>query len=179
MSEIEEIKLVFGILLSFGGAVLLCVSMVLSKYVHMDKKCKGKTTGIVRGYSQIGSNGGVRLPKVEYQVDGKQYFVVGPQYKATVVTSIWTPNSVNDMTYYEDENHVLHVKRNLNSYIKISYNPMRDMFPVGSELPVFYNENRPKVAYVLRFCNKSSAFWLTFICGIGIFLMDVYIIFFL
>ena len=124
MSEIEEIKLVFGILLSIGGAVLLCVSMVLSKYVDMDKKCKGKTTGIVRGYSQIGSNGGVRLPKVEYKVDGKQYFVVGPQYKATVVTSIWTPNSVNDMTYYEDENHVLHVKRELNSHVKISFNPM-------------------------------------------------------
>ncbi|WP_408632280.1 DUF3592 domain-containing protein [Muricomes intestini] len=37
---------------------------------------------------------------------------------------------------------------------------LAQLFPKGSTIDVFYNPNKPKLAYVLRYCNAKWTFWL-------------------
>ena len=53
------------------------------------------------------------------------------------------------------------------------------MFPLGSKVDVYYYDKNPKIAYVLRYCNKKWMFWFMLISGIIILFLDLFIIFFL
>jgi len=47
------------------------------------------------------------------------------------------------------------------------------MYPLNSEIDVYYDPNNPKLAYVLRYCNKKWAFWLTFLTAIVVLITDI------
>ena len=85
MSEIQITKLVFGIFLSVGSAVLLLIAFKLYyKYLIQEKKCTAKTVGTVVRYTLAtrgGENPPVCLPVIAYTVNGKTYTIVGPEYR--------------------------------------------------------------------------------------------------
>lgn len=58
---------------------------------------------------------------------------------------------------------VLTISRIANSFVDIVKNPLVELYPIGSEIDVYYNPDIPKLAYVLRYCNKKWEFWLTFL----------------
>lgn len=169
MTEIEILQLVFGIFLFLGGAVLMLLAFTTSyKYLIQEKRCTAKTSGTVRKYT-LACHGGkgscVHLPVVYYTVDGKEYKVVGPTYKMYVTTSRSSPVSKNTMDYREN-NQIFYVNKTSNSFVSIHGNPMAELYPINSQLDVYYDPKNPKLSYVLRYCNNKWIFWLMFISGI-------------
>ena len=86
MSETLIIEITFGILLSIGSFVLFILAFKLFyKYIIQEKRCTSKVKGIIKKYTLAtrgGENSGIHLPVVHYIVNGKEYKVVGPEYKA-------------------------------------------------------------------------------------------------
>jgi len=179
MEEIQINKIVFGIFLSLGDIVLFLIAFKsFYKYLIQEKKCTNKIKGIVKKYtlaSRGGEDSGVHLPVVFYTINGKEYKVVGPEYKAYKVITKSTPLSKNSMEYKE-ENQVLIINRTSNSFVGIYKNPIAELYPVGSEVDVYYDPENPKLSFVLRYCNKKWAFWLTFLIGILVLISDVIIL---
>lgn len=126
-----------------------------------------------------GEHSGVHLPIVYYEVKGTEYKVTGPEYKSyrTVTTS--SPlESNSEVKYKEDEKQRLIIKQKVNSFISIYKNPMEKMYPLGSEVDVYYDESNPKIAYVLKYCNRKCAFWLIF-SGLFTLILDIAIQYFI
>ena len=165
MSELEIIKLVFGILLSAGAVVLFVLTFTLyHKYLVQEKRCTQKIKGTVQRYTLFrygGERSGTFLPVVFYHVDGKQYKVVGPEYriyKEMVKTTPWSENNAQ----FTENDQPLTFKGSLNSVKSTYIHPIRARFSIGSEVDVYYDPQNPKLAYVLRYCNKKWCFWLMF-----------------
>ena len=78
---------------------------------------------------------------------------------------------------YKEEKQVLTISRIANSFVDIVKNPLVELYPVGSEIDVYYNPDNPKLAYVLRYCNKKWEFWLTFFGGVLVLVLDIIILF--
>ena len=175
MDEIQSIKIIFGIFLSLGTAVLLLIAFKLYyKYLIQEKKCTAKTVGTVVRYTMAtrgGENSPVCLPVVSYTVNGKSYKVAGPEYKGYKIVTKSTPWSKNNYSFYE-KNQVLYINRSMNSMFGFSRNPMEKLYPRRSTVDVYYCPDNPKLAYVLRYCNKKWAFWLTFISACAVLVTD-------
>ena len=176
MREIQIIKLVFGIFLSVGSAVLLLVAFKLYyKYLVQEKKCTAKTVGTVVRYT-IATRGGehspICLPVVAYTVNGKTYKVVGPEYRGYQIVAKSTPWSENHDSCCE-KNQVLYINLSMNSVLGFCPNPMERLYPKQSTVDVYYCPDDPKLAYVLRYCNKKWAFWLTFLSACAVLVTDL------
>lgn len=180
MSELGIIKIIFGIFLTIGFLVLLFIAFKLYyKYLIQETKCKIKTKGIVKKYtlaSRGGEGSGVHLPVVYYNVNDKEYKVIGPEYKGYKVINASGITSENTIKFQEKDQ-VLYINRTSNSIVGVYKNPLAEMYPLNSEVDVFYDENNPKLSYVLRYCNKKYAFWLTFLCGVLVMIIDLCILF--
>lgn len=177
MTEIETIKIVFGVLLSVGAIVLCLLAYLLYyKYLIQEKRCTMKTTGIVKKYSfatRGGENSGVRLPVVHYVVHDKEYKVMGPQYKYYKYVTVSTPLGSNAIEYHETDNQGLIIKQSTNAMISKMKNPMSELYPVGSQVDIYYNPDNPKLAYVLRYLNLKSRFWFMFVTGIMVMVFNI------
>lgn len=179
MSEILVIKNTFGILLSLGALILFFLSFKLFyKYLIQEKRCTSKVKGIIKKYtlaSHGGKNSGIHLPIVFYNIDGKEYKVIGPEYKLYKTTTKITPSNSNNMECKE-ENQVLIIKRNINSVYGIYKNPIELLYPIDSNIDVYYDSQNPKLSYVLRYCNKKWNFYLTFCVACLILIIDLLIL---
>ena len=177
MDETQTIKLIFGIFLSLGSAVLLLIAFKLYyKYLVQERRCTAKTVGTVMRYT-IATRGGesspVCLPVVFYMVNGKTYKVVGPEYKGYKIMTKSTPWSENN-TRCREKNQILYINRSMNSMFGFSRNPMTELYPVHSMVDVYYCPENPKLSYVLRYCDKKWAFWLTFISACAVLAADLF-----
>ena len=86
--------------------------------------------------------------------------MIGPEYKAE----------------FTEENQVLKANISINSAGGSYINPIRQNYPIISEIDVYYDSNNPKLAYVLRYCNKKWMFWLMFFIGIAVLILDIAIL---
>ena len=172
-------KIVFETLLSIGSIVLFILSFKLFyKYIIQEKRCTSKVKGIIKKYTLTtrgGENSGIHLPSVVYIVNGKEYKVVGPEYKAYKIITKNNPISKNEMEY-KKENQMLEINRTSNSFVGVYNNPIEKLYPINSEIDVYYDSNNPKLSYVLRYCNKKWAFYLTFCSALLILIIDLLIL---
>ena len=122
---------------------------------------------------------GIYLPKVFYTVNDKEYKVVGPRYRWYITKSFSAPTTENNSWFYETEHNSLVVNWKTNAFIGIKKNPMSILYPQGSEIDVFYDPRNPKLACVLRYCNNKWIFWLMFLSGVSILLMNFAFLLFL
>lgn len=145
------------------GAVLITLAFVLGyRQLIMEKKCTHKTVGTVRRYSLFEHP----LPVVHYTVDGAEYKVKGPRYRAYITVSKSGLLSKNETSaVWEDEKQRLHIRYVFNSVVKLARNPLEQLYPIGSQQDVFYCPGKPKLAYVKRYCNRKYLFWLPFLLG--------------
>ena len=143
-----EINFLFFIIFFAIGLVLLLISLIL-KYRDSNtiKKCREVIKGKVIKYTLWGNNG-VYFPIVEYVVNNKSYnqrlkygWIVS---KSSSIKSVNTKANNNPM----DDN--LTISRNAH----LSTNPLKDQFPLGSEVDVYYNPEDPQESYVLRFVKS-------------------------
>lgn len=176
MDDIEVIKLVFGILLAIGGVILLVLGRMIGwKYVGQKKRCTKETTGVIENYRFRGDGGTITIPYVGYEVNGTKYHVLGPRYKGYVISNIpkrGVPQN-GEAECYVDQHEVLHVKINSNRGCAHVKDPVTELYPIGMELPVFYDPVKPKNAYVLRYCDLSYIFWLFTIAGAAALMVDL------
>ena len=176
MTDIEIIKLVFGILLGIGGLVLVVLAFLIGyKYLVQESRCTARIRGTVIRYTRAyygGEDSGVHLPVVSYAVDGEEYTVTGPKYKAYVTHTRRSPLTENRMEF-EEKGQVFRVYNYINSVAGRYYNPMEELYPLHSQLEVYYDPDHPKCAYVLRYCNNKWIFWLLFLMGLLMWAGDV------
>lgn len=175
MAVIEIIKLVFGILFLAGGSVLILLAFLIGyKYLIQEKRCSQVVSGTVRRYtlaSRGGENSGVHLPIVYYTVNGREYKVTGPQYKGYITVEKTGPARANAAVGWEDGD-ILQVRRSTRAMAAIRANPMEELYPLYSELPVYYDPKNPKNAYVLRYCNNKWVFWVLLVPGVVLLIAD-------
>lgn len=180
MSEILIIKIEFGIFLSIGSLVLFILAFKLFyKYLIQEKRCTSKVKGIIKKYTLAtrgGENSGIHLPIVYYVVNGKEYKVVGPEYKAYKIITKNSPINKNEMEYKE-KNQILEINMTSNSFVGVYNNPIEQLYPINSEIDVYYDSKNPKLAYVLRYCNKKWQFYLTFCSALLILIFELLILF--
>lgn len=146
----------WGLYMLVWSIVILLVWYFLSYKKIKDKgKCTEKTVGKIIGYSKVLYND-IGLPVVEYSVGNISYKVVGPKFKATIVKTISTPFNKTEsqiesnLTTRDDLPDTLKLKVECNSNINITKSPLLDLYPIGSEVDVYYNPIKPKMAYVQR-----------------------------
>ena len=176
MQDTEIIKIIFGIFLSAFSITLYIIAFTLFyKYLVQEKKCTSKVIGKVKKYT-LATRGGeyspVCLPVVYYDVDGKIYKVIGPEYKGYIIKSISSPTMENKVECHEEKEKLI-ININKNSIIGILKNPMEELYPVGSKVEVYYSPENPKLSYVIRYCNKKSAFYITSIAATLILIIDI------
>ena len=177
MSDIEIAKLVFGIMLSVGAIVLFVLAHKLSyKYLIQEKRCSSKIKGVIRKYTLASRGNGIFLPVVFYNVNGKEYKVVGPEYKLYKTTTKKSSSSKNKMKF-EEKNQIFTIQRTVNSFGSIYGNPMKILYPLYSEIDVYYDPDNPKLAYVLRYCNKKWNFYALLFSAVFVLAADLLILF--
>ena len=114
----------------------------------------------------------------------KHYTVVGPKFSATVTKSFSSPfhraktDITSNLTTREDLPNVLKLNLRQNSLAGLTESPLLELYPIDSEVDVFYNPRKPKMAYVQRFARPQKVLY-TIILLLGLtFLAAALFIFF-
>lgn len=169
--------------LAFAVASLLVWFFLYYRKKHYTELCSVKTTGTIVRYSAVRYND-VRLPVVEYTANGHTYTVVGPKFSATVTKSFSSPfhrvksDITSNLTTWENLPDVLKLNLRQNSIASLTESPLLELYPIGSQVDVFYNPRKPKMAYVQRFPRPQKVLY-TIVLLLGItFLAAALFIFF-
>lgn len=139
------------------GLVLLILSLIFKKKdKKMIEQCTLTTKGKVIKYT-LWNNNGVHFPIVEYTVNDTKY---NQRLKyGWIVNKSSSFNRIKT----EVENDVKEGNLVINSNVHISTNALKEHFPVGTELDVFYNLQNPDKSYVMRFVKNPAVKVLFFI----------------
>ena len=150
-------KISFFVIFMLIGLILLILSLIFkSKDKKMVEQCSLTTKGKVIKYT-LWNNNGVHFPIVEYIVNNTKY---NQRLKyGWIVNKSSSFNRIKT----EVENDVKEGNLVINSNVHISTNPLKEHFPVGTELDVFYNPQNPNKSYVMRFVKNPAVKVLFFI----------------
>lgn len=170
--------------LAFALACLIVAYVLGYRSRLKGKQCCAHARGTVVRYSAMRYNG-FSLPVVQYTVDGLDYEVVGPHFKASVVKSFTAPwNKVkteqqSNIREGEPLPDVLKVNRKYNSFASVSESPLMERYPIGADVDVYYDPRKPKRAYVERYAGfpQFFAFWLPLFFGIVLTVLGFYLLF--
>ncbi|MDD6233574.1 MAG: hypothetical protein PUB17_00110 [Lachnospiraceae bacterium] len=150
-------KMSFFAIFASIGLILLILSLIFrNKDKKMVEQCTVTTKGMVIKYT-LWNNNGVHFPIVEYIVNNTKY---NQRLKyGWVVKKTSSFNKINT----EVENDVKDRNLVIKSNAHISTNALKEHFPIGTELDVFYNPQNPAKSYVMRFVKNPAAKVLFFI----------------
>jgi hypothetical protein len=140
---------------------------VTGHFRKLETRCTECVTGTVVGMSHISSNG-IRLPKVEYHVNGGVYTIAGPKFAASVnvyasVGKRRLGMASSNLTTDEPLPDVVRTSRDQSAAQQI----MLERYPAGKPVSVFYDPSKPKRAYVERLAKVPLAFSFWIPGGIG------------
>lgn len=155
------------IVMAVGAAVMLLSVPFFMRKKNLIKNCTAETTGNVIGYVYRGSSGAHSVaPKVEFVVDGEKYKAFR-HYKAVASVHKKTvdPNDFMgaDNSFWISENDVFHVKTKGGF---ANYKALGEAtWPIGTTLPVVYNPNKPKQAFVEKVVSVSNIAGIVIMCS--------------
>lgn len=143
-------KISFFIIFILIGLILLILSLIFkNKDKKMVEQCSLTTKGKVIKYT-LWNNNGVHFPIVEYIVNGTKY---NQRLKyGWIVNKSSSFNKIKTKV----ENDVQEKNLIINSNIHISTNILKEHFPIGTELDVFYSPQNPNKSYVMRFVKNPA-----------------------
>ena len=159
--------------LLLGAACLLVAYLVGYRAAQKPKICTAQTVGRVTGRSSV-TYDGFHLPVVTFTADGTDYTVTGPRFGGvtTVKADISAPGitlnklikSGTNLTVEGELPRYIHQKGDSAATKKV----LDARYPVGREVPVFYDPAKPKRAFVERYAPLPQLFslWLPAILGI-------------
>lgn len=142
------------------SAVGIVIHVVQKK---KQKKMTGRTVGHVIRYSYRGE--GRLAPVVEYTVEGKTY-EVRRKFRGYITKTVHAPVPiVRDSGAYVNSKDYLVIKMgNITNTKSIA----EELWPVGKEMEVFYNPDKPEKAYAEKFPKLPSLETVVFFwTGIG------------
>lgn len=156
----------FGLMmLGFAAFTYFMFSYFIFSNYSNAKRCTERTEGVIIRYSYALYNG-ISLPVVEYTVDGNLYKVVGPKFLSAISNTISTPlgSIVSDVKTDNFENgeipQVLRYKVKGNSFLSFTKSPLKERFPIGGKVAVYYDPKKPKHSYVERPLRPGRYAWL-------------------
>ncbi len=127
-----------GILLIFVGFLVGWITK------RRSESCTMQTNGTVTRYLFMG--GGNMSPVVEYQVDGIIY-TTRKKYNAIKSVSITgLPNTIQADVWEDDKGYLCIKRGSFVNYKDIA----SQLWPLGHQMRVYYNPDRPKINYVER-----------------------------
>lgn len=159
--------------------IMFCVWYFIDfKKTVLKKKCTDKTNGKIIKYSRIAYNK-INLPVVEYIVNGVTYKTVGPKFKGTITkcfsASFAKSSSVEtNLTTRENLPDVLKIHIKNSSYIE---NPLLSLYPIGSDVEVYYNPNKPRMSYVQRVVKPYWLLKILLFLSIVLLIFSLYLFF--
>lgn len=168
--------------LAFAAATLLVWYFFSYKKRKVEVKCTEKTIGKVIRYSR-GLYNDIHLPVVEYSVDNISYKVVGPKFKGTIKKTISNPfNNAeseieSNLTTRDNLPETLKLNIKKNTIVSITKSPLFKLYPIGSEVEVYYNPNKPKMSYVQRFIKPIWILNASLFIGIILLVLSLYFLF--
>lgn len=169
-------------ILVFSIATITTWYFLYFKRKNKENRCNEKVIGKVTKYSNIRYND-IRLPVVEYSINNQKYKAVGPHFRGIIKTSIkLMTHKIGDtyksnLTTREDLPEVLKLHVGQNGIMNYGISPLLDLYPIGSDVEIYYNPNNPKDSYVQRFIKPSKWLNLLLILGIILLILAIYIFF--
>lgn len=170
--------------ISVAGAGLI-VCLIAIPFLLREKKlisnCSARTAGRVVKYRSGGDTRASWIsPLVEFYVDGKAYRAYR-HYKGVVkpVTSkpMIDPETGKLLPFYVDEKEWFHKQiYNTRTLQKegIERKTVEEIWPIGSEMTVVYNPNKPKQAFVEKVVTISNIAGISLLsCGGGLIALGV------
>ena len=180
MEETLFIKWFFGIFLSLWTIGTFTIAFkFFYRYLKEEKKCTMETVGKVKDYERITRGKSVRLPIISFEVNGQEYKTIGPRYKWFKTVKTKNPLHINTKQEHAIDPYDQIFRQKITGSNIILKNPMQELFPVGSTVPVFYDPRNPKLSYVLRYCNQKWLFWLLISVGVIAFILNIILLLFL
>lgn len=170
MGNLWKLDLFWTLYILAFVVVLWIVAFKLGwKYLVQEKRCTAKTKGTVVRYTYYTVGEGVCLPIVEYYVHNKPYRVRGPEFRSYKIKNLtdFAQGMTEHQYRYNPESDGFEQTVKSNPFFKVVLNPMAKMFPKNLEVDVYYDPKNPKLAYVIRYCNRKFMFWIPFLCGAG------------
>ena len=138
-----------GLLLLLAG-IFICILESRKK-----QNCTGETVGTVVRYSFAND---FPAPIVEYMVEGKMYTKKG-----------LPPSGSRKNGVFVDSKDIVHIHRG--AYLNMRAEAER-LYPLGTTLPVWYNPEKPKQAYVEKIPTKAPIEAVVFLwVGLGLILL--------
>ena len=164
-------KISFFVIFMVMGLILLILSLIFrSKDKKMIKQCTLTTKGKVIKYT-FWNNNGIHFPIVEYLVNETKY---NQRLKYGLIIN---KSSSFNRIKTEVENDVKEQNLVINSNTYISTNALKEHFPIGTELDVFYNAQNPNKSYVMRFVENPAVKVLFFVGLLFIILSFIGLVF--
>lgn len=170
--------------LAFALACYIVAYALGYRSIKKGKRCSVKTHGTVIRYSAVRYNG-VSLPVVRYFVDGKEYTVVGPHFKAGVKKNFSAP--WHDVAAEQESNisendplpDVIQMSQKTNSFVNVCTSPLMARYPIGASADVYYDPQKPNRAYVERYAGTMLffSFWLPLVFAICLTVLGLYLLF--
>ncbi len=151
-----KINLLFFAIFISVALILLILSLIFkNKDTKMVKQCNQTTKGKVIKYT-LWNNNGAYFPIVEYIVNNVKY---NQRLKyGWIINKSSSFNKVKSKVENDVKNDNLVIRSNTH----ISTNALKEHFPVGTELDVFYNPHNPNKSYVMRFVKSPAVKVLLF-----------------
>lgn len=172
-------KFICLIFVIYSFILFIIYYFVYYKKRNYSKECLIKTNGKIINYSKVLYNN-ISLPIVEYIVNGEKFTVVGPKFRASTFKYSTKYNKeiyISNLTDRENLPNVLKVVINPNLYVENSISsyksPLSELYPINSEVDVYYNPNNPKMAYVQRYINPSKLWNILLIIAILTFIVSM------
>lgn len=160
-----------------GAVGLLIILMSIPFFAHrknLKKNCTAEAMGTVVKYRYSGGSGRVSVaPKVEFDVDGKTYKAYR-HYKgvSSVQKKTIDPKKFLGQQdyFYIGNNDIFYINTAgvMHDYKKLG----EQVWPIGTKLPVKYNPNKPKQAFVEKVVTTSGIVGIC-LCGVGALLIAI------
>ena len=153
--------IIIGVFCGIALALVLVGLLLMRSGVRMQGRCSACTMGKVVGVSNMKAMDYIHLLNVEYEAEGKTYRVAGPKFSSVRYSIVKTPHKRVRATFISNLDGCtaetlparLECRVDANSAVSIARTPLLDLFPIGTEVPVWYDPENPNTAYAFRWCR--------------------------
>ena len=166
------------------GVLLVILSILFFlKEKRLKKNCISMAKGNVIKYKYLGSNNARSIsPVVEYTVDGKKYNAYRHYKKIISKNKYVLNNDESDNFYILDDTFYINTIGVYHNYRLLA----EEKWPLGTELPVFYNEDfmkmkqndgynpkNPKQGFVEKVVTINKTVGIVLLCaGVGLIILS-------
>lgn len=151
---------------SFAGVALIVALtgvLLMRSGDRMKGRCSVRTNGTVVGVSNLKAMDYLYLLNVEYEAGGRAYRLAGPKFSSVRYSVFKSPGKPVDAAFTSNLDGCtaetlptcLKCRVDTNSAVSVAHTPLLDLFPVGTEVPVWYDPSNPNTAYAFRWCRPT------------------------